>query len=158
MLLELALALPQPRIAPLPPVPHDLTGVELERHLIARLALWLAGRLRALLLAAQLLAGPAEELAPALRRAQPLGQLITTRLAERFVLGLIGRPDLGQDLARDLLELVVDLRARVPAILVPSIDTTPGFASPAFAQSFNTSLNSSASARSWRQIKRAIVA
>jgi hypothetical protein len=33
--------------------------------------------------------GPTEELAPALRGAQLLRQLITTRLAERFILGLV---------------------------------------------------------------------
>jgi hypothetical protein len=46
----------------------------------------------------------------------------------------------------------------LPAILVPSIDTTPGSTSPARSQSFSTSANRSASARSWRQTNRAIVA
>src|SRR3954451_7916575 len=111
MLLELALALPQPRIAPLAPAPDDLVRVELKRHLIGRVGRGLADRHRALRLAAQLLAGLAEEIAPPLRRAQLLGQLITPRVAERFVLGLVGRPGLGQDLPGDLLEPVVDLRA-----------------------------------------------
>ena len=55
----------------------------------------------------------AEELAPPLRGAQLLGQLITTRLAELLILGLVGRLDLGHDLPRDLLELLVALRAGV---------------------------------------------
>jgi hypothetical protein len=114
VLLELAPTLPQPGIPPLPPAPHDLVGVEPKRHLIDHLRLGLGDRPSALPLAPQLLAGPAEELAPALRGAQLLGQLITTRLAELFVLGLVGRPDLRNDLARDLLELIVDLRAGVP--------------------------------------------
>jgi hypothetical protein len=113
VLLELALALPQPAIAPLSPAPHDLVGVELKRRLVGPVCLGLAGRLGALFLASHLLAGLAEELAPALGGAQLLGQLITTRLAELFILGLVGRPDLRDDLARDLLELVVDLRAGV---------------------------------------------
>ena len=90
MLLELALALPQPRIAPLPSAPHDLVGVEVEQHLIASMRLRPADRLSALFLATHLLARLAEELAPPLDRAQLLGQLITTRLAELLVLGLIG--------------------------------------------------------------------
>ena len=89
---------------PCRPRPTISLGVELKRHLIAASRLGLAGQLSALLLAPQLLAGLAEELAPTLRRAQLLGQLITTRLAELLVLGLIGRPGLGQDLPRDLLE------------------------------------------------------
>jgi hypothetical protein len=94
VLLELALALPQPGIPPLPPVPDDLVGVELERQLSGHLRLGLTGRLSARPLAPHLLAGPAEELAPALRAAQLLGQLIATRLTELFVLGLVGRTDL----------------------------------------------------------------
>jgi hypothetical protein len=47
------------------------------------------------LLAARVLAGLAEELAPTLLGAQLLGQLIAPRLAELCVLGLIGRPNLG---------------------------------------------------------------
>jgi hypothetical protein len=46
----------------------------------------------------------------------------------------------------------------LPAILVPSIDTTPGPTSPARSHSLSTSANSAPSARSWRQINRAIVA
>jgi hypothetical protein len=95
---------------PWAPAPDDLVRVELKRHLLRRLAL---GQLRVLVLTPQFSPGPAKELTPALRGAQLLGQLITTRLAERFVLGLVGRPGLRQDLARDLLEAVVDLRARV---------------------------------------------
>jgi len=72
MLLELALAL-QPRIAPLAPAADDLVRVELESDLLARLRLALIGRLGALFFRRQLLAGVAEELAPALRRAQLLG-------------------------------------------------------------------------------------
>jgi hypothetical protein len=86
MLLELALVLPQPGITALPSAPHDLLRIEPQRHLPARLRLGLAGRLEALLLAPHLVTRLAKELAPALRRAQLLGQLITARLAERFVL------------------------------------------------------------------------
>ena len=87
-----------------------------------------------------------------------LGQLIATLLAVELVLGFVGPLGLGQDLPGDLIEGVIDLRARVPAILVPSIDTTPGWTRPARSQSPRISPNRSASARSWRQIKRAIVA
>jgi hypothetical protein len=111
----------------------------------------------ALFLAAPLLAGPAEELAPPLSGAQPLGQLITPRLAQRLVLDLVDRPRLGQDLPGDLLEAVIDLRAG-PAIRVPSIDTTPGLTRPARSHNLSTPANRSASARSWRQMNRAIVA
>jgi hypothetical protein len=113
VLLELALALPQPRIAPLSSAPDDLVHVELKRHLGGYIRVGLADRLRALLFAPHVLARPAKELAPPRRRAQRLGQLITARLAERFVLGLVDRLDLGDDLARDLLESMVDLRAGV---------------------------------------------
>jgi hypothetical protein len=41
---------------------------------------------------------------------------------------------------------------------VPSIDTTPGFTSPARSHSLSTSPNRSAKARSCRQMNRAIVA
>src|SRR4030095_995514 len=111
VLLELALALPQPRIAALPSAPDDLVRVERKRHLSGNIRFGLADRLSALLLAPQLLARLAKELTPPLRRAQLLGQLITTRLAELLLLGLVDRPDLGHDLARDLLEPIVDLRA-----------------------------------------------
>jgi hypothetical protein len=60
-------------------------------------------------LAIELLPGLAQELAPPLCGAQLLGQLIAPRLAEPLILGLIGRPDLGQDLKRDLLKLEVDI-------------------------------------------------
>jgi hypothetical protein len=89
--------------------------MELKRHPIGRLGLRLARRLEALFLALDLLAGLAEELAPALRRAQLLGQLITPSLAELLILGLIGRYRLGQDLARDLLEGLVHTRTGVPS-------------------------------------------
>jgi hypothetical protein len=42
-----------------------------------------------------------------------LGQLITTRLPEPRILGLVARPDLGQNLAGDLLEVKVGIRVRV---------------------------------------------
>jgi hypothetical protein len=42
-----------------------------------------------------------------------LGQLITTLLAELFIVGLVDRPDLRDDLARDLLELVGRLSVTV---------------------------------------------
>ena len=100
VLLELALALAQPALPPLR-ARHDPRRVELERHLLGCLRLRLPGRLALRLLAelpgvgvivAQPLPGLAEELASALRRAQPLGQLIATRLAIELVLGLVGRP------------------------------------------------------------------
>jgi hypothetical protein len=69
VLLELALALPQPRIAPLTSAPNDLVRVELKRHPIQSLGLGLAGGLRPIFLTAHLLAGLAEELAPAIWRA-----------------------------------------------------------------------------------------
>jgi hypothetical protein len=47
---------------------------------------------------------------------------------------------------------------QLPAIRVPSIDTTPGLTSPALSHSLNTSPNSPASARWCRSMKRAIVA
>jgi hypothetical protein len=133
--------------------------VELERHLLlGRLGLGLLGQLRVLLLAPEFLAGLAEELAPALGRAQLLGQLVAALLAVELVLGLVGRLRLGEDLARDLGELTVCLRARVAGEPGAVDRPTPGLASPALAQSPSTSPNSSASARSWRQTKRAIVA
>jgi hypothetical protein len=55
----------------------------------------------------------AKELASALRRAQLLGQLITARLPVELILGLVGRPGLGQNLPGDPITLMVDLRARV---------------------------------------------
>jgi len=57
----------------------------------------------------------AEELAPTLRRAQLLGQLIATRLAIQLILGLVSRLGLGEDLPRDLPKLTVGLPTRVPA-------------------------------------------
>src|SRR5512144_1907533 len=98
MLLELALALPQPGIPALPSAPHDLLRIEPQRQLLARLRRGLGGRLEALLLAPRLVARPAEELAPALGRAQLLGQLVASRIAELFVLCLVDRPRLGDDL------------------------------------------------------------
>jgi len=65
------------------------------------------------LLAAKLFARPAEELAPALPRAQLFGELVAARFAVELVLGLVGCLRLGEDLARYLPELVVCLRARV---------------------------------------------
>ena len=74
MLLEPALALPQPAPTPLH-AGHDLGRIKLERHLRGCLRLGLLARPRVLLLA-QSLPGLAEELAPARGSAQPLGQLI----------------------------------------------------------------------------------
>ena len=107
MLLELALALPQPALTPLH-AGHDLGRIKLERHLLGSLRLPHPRCLRLRLLgfdtiAGRPLPGPAKELAPALRRAQPLGQLIAARLAVELVLGLVGRPGLGHDLAGDLV-------------------------------------------------------
>jgi hypothetical protein len=61
-----------------------------------------------------LLLGLPEELAPTLRCAQLLGQLIAARLAMQPILGLVGRLVLGQDLPRDLLKLTVRRTACVP--------------------------------------------
>ena len=112
LLLELAAGVAQPTLPALD-ARDDPLRVELELRLGRRLAL----RLRLVadqLLALELLLGVAEELAPALRRAQLLGQLITPRLAIQLVLGLVGRLVLGEDLLRDLLELQVGIRVRVP--------------------------------------------
>ena len=57
--------------------------------------------------------GLAEELAPALRGAQLLGQLVATCLAKHLVLGLVGRLDPLDDLFGDLPELVVACPAGV---------------------------------------------
>ena len=115
MLLELTLALPQPRIATLPAPSHDLLRVQLKRHLVVRLCVALIGRLGALFLAPQLLADPAEELPPPLRNAQLLGQLITPRPAELLILGPVGRDRLGDDLRGNLLEGVVSSGLAFPA-------------------------------------------
>ena len=106
------------------------------------------GELAILGLVLQLLSGATKELAPALSGPQLLGQLITTTLAVELVLDLIGGFGLGQDLPGDLLEAVIDLRAGIAGDpgAVDRYDTRL-VTSPAFAQSFNTSLNSSASAR-----------
>jgi hypothetical protein len=78
MLLELAPALPQPTLPPLV-TRHDPLRVKLKRHLLARVWRGLPDPLRTFLalLRPRLLARPAKELAPALRGAQLLGQLIT---------------------------------------------------------------------------------
>src|SRR5215207_9985760 len=141
MPLELALALTRPALPPLR-ARHDLCRVELERHLRGCLGVGLVGQPRGLLLLSQLTPGPAEELASALGRAQLLGQLIA---AARISLAIRSNSWLTSGLA-------------LPAIRVPSIDTTPGFTSPARSHSLNTSPNRSASARSCRPMKRAIVA
>ena len=93
---------------------HDLLRIEL--ILALGRGPWLAlvlKRLAFVLATEQLLASLAEELAAPLRCAQALGQLIPTRLPELFILGLVRRPDLGEDLHRDLIEPVVDLPAGV---------------------------------------------
>ena len=54
-----------------------------------------------------------EEGATTLRRAQLLGQLITTRLAELLILRFVGRLDLLNDLLGDLRKLLVALLAGV---------------------------------------------
>jgi hypothetical protein len=115
MTLKLSLTLSQPALPPLHPG-DDLGRVELERHPPGlrpqRRLLWLAAQPRVLLLAPSL-PGLAKELAPALRRAQSLRQLIAARLAVELVLGLVGRARLGHDLAGDPIELKVHLRAGV---------------------------------------------
>src|SRR5204863_3121837 len=90
MLLELALRVTQPPLATLNPR-HDPLGVKLERRVGQRLNLGLPGQLLTLVLDGKLALGLAEELAPAFRGAQLLGQLITPRLAEQLILGLVGR-------------------------------------------------------------------
>jgi hypothetical protein len=137
--LELALALAHP---PLPSLGarHDPARVELQRHLLGRLrlALRLLAELGVLVLAPQLSPRPAKELAPALRRAQLLGQLIPARLAVELILGLVGR------LASTTTSRAIRSNSKftsglaLPAIRVPSIDTTPGFTNPARSHSFST--------------------
>ena len=129
VLLELALGLTQPSLPALTtrddPLRIELI-LRLPRRLRLRPRLRLGRRLRpgrlrlAVLrqlgarLATLLLPRFAEELAPALRRAQPLGQLITARLAQLLILGLVGRGVLGQHLPRDLSEVAAGLLAGVP--------------------------------------------
>jgi hypothetical protein len=110
MLLELTLRVTQPPLATLNPS-HDPLRVKLKLRVGRRLNLSLPGWILTLPLAGELAPGLAEELAPALRRAQLLGQLITTRVAEQLVLGLIRRPDQLDDLLSDPAEL----RAADPA-------------------------------------------
>ena len=93
----------------------DSLRLGLSDHLLTSLPAGLrilAYSLGAGVIAQQLLAGLAQELPPPLRRAQLLGQLITPRLAQLLILGLVGRPDPGQNLAGDLLEVKVDIRVR----------------------------------------------
>ena len=162
MLLELPLSLRQPPASPTTRV-GDVATVELELRrrpgLRRRLRLGSPDLLRILALpsTAELPPRLAEELPPPLRRAQLLGQLITTRLAELLILGLIGRPDLAHNLERDLLELKVDIRIGVPRDPGAIDRHHPDFTKPALWQSFNTSVNSPASARWWRQMNRATV-
>jgi hypothetical protein len=152
--LELALALPQPPLAPLC-ARHDPLHLALERHLLGRLGLRFLG---VGVIAAKPLPGPAEEVATSLRRAQLLGQLIAALFAIELILSLVGRPRLGHDLPGDLIEGEVDLRARVArdARAVDRDDAPPH--QPRRSHSLSTSPNRSDNARSWRQIKRAIVA
>src|SRR5438270_2224092 len=112
LLLELALRVTQPPLATLNPS-QDPLGVELELRLGRRLNLGLLGQLLVLVLACQRAPGLPEELAPALRGAQLLGQLITPRLTEQLILGLVGRLDLLDDLLSDLPELLVARAAGV---------------------------------------------
>src|SRR5579859_1588048 len=101
MLLELVASLAQPPFPALGPRDDPL----LVKHQL-RLGQVLTDRLLVVgLLAAQLLAGLAEELAAPLGRAQLLGQLITARIPVKLVLGLVGRLVLSEDLSGDLLEI-----------------------------------------------------
>ncbi len=126
---------------------HDPLLVELKLRLRARLRLLtrhLAGRLltvnhvaltrlplTAFSIPAQLLLGIAKELTPTLRRAQLLGQLITTLLTELLILSLIGRLVLAQDPRAICSKSRVRSEFAFPASRVPSIATNPGFTSPA---------------------------
>ena len=115
-LLKLAAGVAQP---PLPTLDAGDDPLRIKLELTIRLCLrarprLLRVRFLALALALALVLGLPEELAPTLRRAQLLGQLITPRLTKALILGLVGRLVLGEDLPRDLLELSVGLTTRVP--------------------------------------------
>jgi hypothetical protein len=117
MLLELALGLREPpastttRVGDPLRVEHKLRSWRALRLLGFGPHAGLLDPLRTFtLIVAKGLPGPTQELAPALRRAQRLGQLITTRLAELPILGLVGRRGLGHDLLGNLPELQVHIR------------------------------------------------
>jgi hypothetical protein len=97
-LLELALALAQPALPPLD-AGDDLLGVQFELQLIGGLGLGPGAWLGVVLPAPRLLSGPSDERAPALRRGQPLGQLIAAGGAVKLVLGGVDAPRLGEDLS-----------------------------------------------------------
>ena len=61
---------------------------------------------------------------------QPLGQLITTRLTELLILGLVRRLDLLDDLLSDLPELLIALPARVTRQPSAIDRHHPGFTNP----------------------------
>jgi hypothetical protein len=102
--------------------------LELDVRRCLRLALWL---LAVGVLSLPLLPGLPEELAPALRRAQLLGQLITTRITVELILGLVGRLRLGEDLLATCSNSRLASRLAFPARRVPSIAINPAFTNPA---------------------------
>ena len=129
MLLDLAAALAQP---PLPPLGarHDPLRIELQRHLLRPLGLGL-GQLRVSVVTLKVVPGLTEELAPPLRRAQLLGQLIGARSpnssSSASSVALVSAR-----ISRAICSKVrLTSGLQFPAILVPSIDTTPDLTSPA---------------------------
>src|SRR5947209_12897404 len=110
MLLELAAGLTHPAL----PALGTRNDPLLVKHQL-RLGQSLTGRLSVLgLLAPQLLPSLAEELTAPLGCLQLLGELITTRVSEQLVLGLVGRPVLSQDLPGDLPKIAGRVRVRRP--------------------------------------------
>ncbi len=89
---------------------NKLLRIELDIHR----RVILDGRLGCLVaLARQALLGLTQRLAPPLARAQMLRKLVTALGPVELVLAPIGLGDLGEDLARDLAEVAVDVHRRV---------------------------------------------
>ena len=110
--LELAVGLAGPPLAPLHPR-DDPLGIKRILPFAFGLRLALVIDLLPAGIAPELLAGAAEELPAALRGAQPLGQLITPRLAQLLILSLVCGLDLLNNLDRDLPKLLAALPAGV---------------------------------------------
>ena len=92
---------------------HEALPIELDRRALGLLASRALGRLPCGAVALELALCLAQGLAPALRRAQVLGQLVTARLAVELVLAPVGLGGLGEDLARDLLVVAIGVKRRV---------------------------------------------